>query len=577
MQRRSTDRLNAAAPENIQPLTMTENFCSGGERPRRLIPAFAVGLLFMMVATTAMSQCKPHTSYETPAGSRTYILPDSEFRENEDCFDEVMRAIPPNSTIRLSEGTFRTRGMWNIYGPSENGGFHARSGWTIEGQGPGRTTLTYISSTGTGFNYLIGSQRAFLISPQSKYDYSYRPGTTIRAVDRSKLVHNVTVRNMTLDCVGPSLPLVNPVNPDHSNDLVLGAIALYGNNNVVENIHIRNAYCRMMSGGQTQQELFIVYLSGHPEKEPGRDEFGFPVDPEQLATVTARNLVIDEYQGGYCSAILVGGETRGVVENCRITLRNDVREKIGNGGAQFGLNASGGGTYQVTFRNNRVENASRGVNNDTGPNAALIIRDNEFLNCSVGVALTALNGGSRFEAITNAEGKVVRSFVENNTITLAPRENPAHLRVGIAINPRLSTRPEFNQQWAGAYAVTIRNNTIYNGPNSTGFENWGIQLGVIPSREGEGEFWSFANVVEGNRLYDNRDGQPLFNILSNAPDFRDRNGAPVRNSISKDNPNIRMSRKGFIFKSWKENGPALGSSEFRTSKAINRNESSSPF
>lgn len=529
----------------------------------------ALPLFLMICPDTSSGACQPVSSFEQSPGSNQYLLTSDRLGNNPDCFDEIMRAIPEGARIELGPGRFLTRGAWNIYAPVSSIGFNVKTGWRLYGQGVGKTVLTMAVAPPEGMNYILASPRGWAMSPTSNYQYQMREGTTLIRTRKDYLVHDVHIHSMTLDCVGANIAKSAPVKADRSNDLTLGGVYLFGNNITVENIQVINSVSRMMIGGKSAKELFTVYVSGHPANEPDRDSQGFPSNPAQLANVQIRNVVIDQYQGGYCSGITVTGETGGVVENCRVILRGDTPEKLGNGGAQFGLNLSGRGTYGVTFRNNYIENAARGLNNDTGPNAMVSIIGNEFNNCGVGIALTALCGGSRHEAVRNDQGQVVRSIVENNTIRLSPRPNQASQRAGIAINPRIETLPDFNHRWSGAYGITVKNNTIYNAENKTGLENWGIVLGVVPSSQPGNEFWSYDNIVEGNKLYDNEDGQPLFNVIANVPDQKDSNQQMVFNTIARQDPNVRMSKKGFIFKSWKNNGTAPVSAEFPASRILN--------
>lgn len=533
------------------------------------LPIFTIftSLIMSVVTPDAVAECRPFSHYETTAGSRNYFLPAADFQADFECLDAVLRAIPENARIVFSEGTFRTKGTWNIYTGSNTTGFLVKDGWKISGQGIGKTTMTFAYAPPNGINYLFGSARAFATTPQSVYSYQMRAGTPLIEIVKSRLVHNVHITGMTLDCGGAKVPSTVPIESNHSNDLLLGAVSLFGNNNVVENLHVVNAISKLVSNGKPA-ELFIVSVSGHPDRYPDRHASGYPMDENQLANTTIRNITIDNYQGGYCTSILVTGETRGIVEKCRIILNDGDKKALGNGGEQFGLNCGGRGTYGVVFENNYVENASRGLNNDTGPNGHITIRNNQFINCQAGILLLAMSGGTTFDAIEGPNG-VVRSLIEGNTISLSLRDKPASQRVGIAVLPRISYFEEHNHTWNGAYAVTIRNNSIYNGPNTTTYENWGIQLGIFPARENAGEYWSVENVIEGNQLYDNKDGQPLHNVLANAPDFTDRKGSIVKNSLPQSNPNVRMSKKGLVFKSWKKNGTPPGTKEIKTSQIAN--------
>lgn len=519
-----------------------------------------------MVTSTDLLGCDPFTSYQSGATSNEFRLPAREFSNSIDCFDEVMRAIPEGATIRLSEGTFRTRGSWSIYGRNDSFGFMVKSGWKIIGAGKDKTTIRLSHAPSDGINYLFGSPRAWIRNPASKTAFFMRPDIALFAVNKDLLVNNVEIRGMTLDCAGASVQRTTPVNAAQSNDLILGAVYLFGDNIKLEDLHVINAISLKKSQGRPA-ENFIINLKGYRFPLPARDESGFPVNMESLAHVQVKNVKIDDYLGGYCSAILITGETRGIVEDSHITLRQPEAQSLGNGGPQFGLNCGGRGTFGVIFRNNIVENSARGVNNDTGPNANLTIEGNQFLNCNVGIYLNALNGGRTFEALTNRNG-IVYSTVKDNTITLAPRSDAGSTRAGIAVIPRIPILPEHAHYWSGAYAVKLINNSIYNEENTSGAENWGIQMGVFPAAKHGGEYWSFQNSLEGNKFYDDRQGNPLFNITAHSPTQKDWNDSPIINNISTSSSNLRYTRKGFFRKLWKPNGAPLGSKEITRSSHL---------
>lgn len=519
--------------------------------------------IFFFICHDDLSACDPFTKYKS--GNNNYFLPNQDFKGNAECFDQVMRGIPANSIITLGPGIYPTHGCWNLYSRSRSAGFMPKSGWRIRGQGITRTKLQLVNIDSNGYNFIFGSPQAWAKNPKTN-GFVLRKGLQIPVPRKELLVSNIEIRGMTLDCAGPQIAKLFADQNNGNKNVHVGAVNLFGHNIHLLDIRIINAISQKRPNG-VPQNLAIISLKGHPYTLPQRDEVGFPVSPKQLAFVSVRKVILDSFKGGLCTGIEISGETQALVENCRINFAHDRSRFPGNGGGQSGLSFGGRGTFNVVFRKNYIHSASRGITTDSGPNARIILKDNSIRNCDIGISLSAVNGGRVHEQVANGKG-IVYSEIEHNTITLKPRKKTDPRRIGIGFQPRVKTQKAFNHPWSGAYGIHLKNNYIYNGENESGRENWGIQIGVFPGNEKNAEYWSHHNIFEGNRFYDNKAGEPLYNVIASAPHKTDSNGSAVMNTISKESPNYRYSMQGEDIRTWKPNGFAAGSKEVRASALL---------
>jgi hypothetical protein len=196
---------------------------------------------------------------------------------NAEAFDKEMRSIPENATIHLTNAVYHTAGVWQINKktPAPNlPGFRLKDGWRIVGQGTNRTTVkltdVYVRE---GRQWQEGKNYVFC-----GWHYDSKSG-----IKHASVLTNVTIENLTIDCNAPDL--TNRL----SFPLRLSAIRMRGDNLTVDNVRVINAV------SEQDNENFIISMKGKDlGNGPGR--------------CYVYNAVIDQYGGGYCSGITIGGD-----------------------------------------------------------------------------------------------------------------------------------------------------------------------------------------------------------------------------------------------------------------------------
>jgi hypothetical protein len=182
-------------------------------------------------------------------------------------FDEVMAAQPPATLIHLGPGTFRTfvGKDWCI-----------RPQWVIEGAGTYQTTVQ------------LGGNAAGVRQASCLFNRSW-----IQTVD------NVAVRDLTGDSNWAEISTTADTGAGGEKNIKTGAVALAGNNNLIERIRSINSYG---SWANEQEQFAILHLS-----------------PANV--IVSNNLIrfcrVELPQGNYGSPYALFGQSKSSVRNCQ--------------------------------------------------------------------------------------------------------------------------------------------------------------------------------------------------------------------------------------------------------------------
>ena len=407
--------------------------------------------------------------------------------------DAFLRGISPNTTgtteILFPKGTFCTEGMGSVYHRSHqmSKGFRMQSGWRLKGAGmdPETGTILKLATLNIG-------QKMMIVCSSPHID-ERRPDIDVTSV----LLQDTSIEDLVIDCNYEGISKRFP----ESKDCVLSAIRMYGQNLRVNRVLVLNAASRLSS----DQESFIVNLKGvWRDNRPGYCYIG--------------NTVVTNFAGGYTSALHIAGirsneeqgDATGVIENCKVYLPGEAQN--------FGLNC-GGQTINVTFRNNEVHGAGRGINNDTGPNFNFRILNNKFLESRVGMNLKATDHG----------------VCKGNEIHL--EKNLDKAAYGIAVVPFI---PGLS---VGASNWIIEDNTIHGNYKRTGEPDIGISTATLPSvvqgKRNLEWFWAINCSVSNNRLIGH--GRGPYRYLANKVNNGTR-GANLRGE--------NLNQDGTEFRPW---------------------------
>ncbi len=341
-------------------------------------------------------------------------------------FDARMRFIPPESEIRLAEGTFETHG-WGAPGQQ---GFLVKSGWTVQGAGMRKTTVRLVGC--------VADQQA-----DSGIGRMFFTGWGPAA-------ERVVFRDFTADCnhAGVARAMKRKA-------ITVEAINLMGREFRVERVRALNALGRRGATG-VNPEAFIIAVA---PRDDTTDATGYWVE----------DCVVEQFGGGECTGISLLG--KGGREGASGAFRRN-RIVMNGGPGEFGL--SGYGTREFVMEHNQTRGTSRAFNWDTpAPGRNLIIRSNEFLQCT-GWAFTLGGGGD--------------SIIEHNLIELSS-PNAVGIQISAANRVFPGARPwtirsnRFRARASGAVVARF-----YEGKSVPGcvFENNRLQgrLRMEPSAAG---------------------------------------------------------------------------------------------
>ncbi len=276
-----------------------------------------------------------------------------------DKVDAFLRKIPENNTIYLSSGIFETRGVWDNWGGGrQNRGFRLKSGWRLAGSGTNSLTgtvfrLVDVPLDGSGlynFNAVLSTAGIGL----------YR---TNHPVHLRFNVDDVTIRDLQIDCNYPELARLKGTPA-----FQVAGIQLLGNRGLaLINVLVRNAASKKVDRFGQAFECFQVYIRNKWATNGPGDYY-------------LDRVAVADYHGGYTSAICVNGHATGMIRNCTVDLTSDTSQR-------YGINFASGLTG-FTIMSNAVHNATRGINNDTGPVCtAVTIASNQFSRCVTGMFL----------------------------------------------------------------------------------------------------------------------------------------------------------------------------------------------
>jgi hypothetical protein len=227
-----------------------------------------------------------------------------------------------------------------------------------------------ITIAGSGMRSTI-----FRKGENNKYPYGIFQNANLGGGDQ------IEIQNLAIDC----------------NLRTDGAIALYGDENTVRNVHVYNHLCRKLDNG-SYSESFAILLSNR-------------VDPFSRKWVNTsgglvENCLITDFQGhnggGICIA---GGEdptvATGKVRNCRVVGIENPSIPPGQGDQRWGVGATL--TEGCTTENIAIGTYIEG---DTG---RTVIRNNHYLNCAFAGVMISVRVSSRINTIE----------VRNNDINLS--------------------------------------------------------------------------------------------------------------------------------------------------------------
>ena len=381
--------------------------------------------------------------------------------------DGFLRSIDANDSgiteVRFPQGLFCTDGVASVWHKNHavKAGFRLKSGWRFKGAGMNSDDGTVLRLVSLN----IEQKRMIVCSSP------YIDETRLDVDPSNILLRNTSVEDIVIDCNYEGIAKKYPDNKD----CVLSAIRMYGQNLAVRRVMVINAASKM----KPERENFIINLKGvWMNNSPGHCYVG--------------DSVVTNYAGGYTSAIHIAGirsnekygDATGVIERCKVFLPG---ERV-----NFGLNC-GGDTINVTFRENEIHGAGRGINNDTGLNVNLRIINNKLENCAVGMYLMATHYG----------------VCQGNEIHLAADMNKS--AYGIAVVPYLPGVSPGAANWV------IDNNTIHGNFKRKGLVDFGVCVATRPSMfEGKRNkewFWAANCSLKDNRFIGHGSGK--YKYLSN--------------------------------------------------------------
>lgn len=443
-----------------------------------------VGAADVTVRITSDFQVRPAGKQTNPVAAADAL--DAFLRQTID----TPTASPEDSLIiEFDAGIFYTRGGWDPVsgladadgdGLTDRGFRLRRDRLTFRGRGDRGAATTTLKLVDVGNQYTRTSER----NPAIRSEVSR---TTVVTTGIHSPVHHLTVEGFIIDCNYPELQ--QPGLFQH-----IAGVQLWGEDLNVRNVTVLHAvshrdrapawdYAGSGPVSGTGDENFIIYLKGS-------DRTG-----DKLARCTVTDCRVQEFSGGYCSAITIAGirtggpeklsQATGMVRNCEIDLnytdpqRQDA-DPENSESRTFGLNASGH-TVDVLFEGNRVRNAGRGFNNDTGPNIGVQLRNNIFENVTRGMIIQASEQG----------------LAENNTIRLFPGVRS----IGIFMAPHVDDIIPY-----GAEAWRFVGNKIHGNYSGAGPSNdYGFSLGFYTARPGRREadcetYWPRHCVLANNML-----------------------------------------------------------------------------
>lgn len=248
-------------------------------------------------------------------------------------------------TVRLGEGIFVTRTTLDV-----------KSGWTVAGAGPTRTTLRLADEV------LPKAGESILIL--GRYDHGGPP----------TLQEWACVRDLAIDGNRQG-QRVYRVGADGN----INALCLYARDGRFENVHVRNTFSRPGEGFPV-----TIYSTGGTVGQPNRAEIV--------------GVWVDRHEGPATSIAAfdqTGGRLTGGIRRCRVT---------GYGRMPSGVAFGAGGWQDFAIEDNRVEGMSAGMVIDTHNYADVRISRNRFLRCwKFGILM---NGSGQYERISITRNRI---------------------------------------------------------------------------------------------------------------------------------------------------------------------------
>lgn len=286
---------------------------------------------------------------------RTNLIYDGSTADRVDAF---LRKAPENSTIYFDPGTFETRGVWDNWLGDQLKGFRLKRGWTLIGAGTNsvRGTVFKLVDVPVDVSGYYNFNAVFSTGGIGLYSAN-------RPANRRPSVNHVAVRDLQIDCNYPYLARAKGTPALH-----LAGIQMLGNRGlVISNVLVRNAVSKKLDPQGNFLECFQVYIYNKWAHDPPGDYY-------------LDKVAITDYQGGYTSAICLNGNATGIVQNCSVDLLSDRAQRYA-----FNFAAR---INHFTIYNNTFLNATRGINNDTGPVCTdVTIVSNRIFRCGTGVLL----------------------------------------------------------------------------------------------------------------------------------------------------------------------------------------------
>ncbi|MBS0659695.1 MAG: hypothetical protein JSR82_15755 [Verrucomicrobia bacterium] len=300
-------------------------------------------------------------------------------------------AIPERPlTVRLGPGTFVTRGLLPV-----------KSGWTVRGAGPERTTVQLAD------NVLTTAEQGVILLGRPDY------GGPTTLLDR------ICVRDLAFDGNRDRQPAYRLGAPSW-----ISALVLWTKHGRIENVHVRNTYSRPGEGFPV-----TIYSTGGTETRPHRAEI--------------ERVWVDRHDG-YATSIAAfdqtGGCVTGWIRHCRVT---------GYGGPPSSAAFGAGGWRRFAVEYNRVEGMAAGVVIDTHDYADVRFAHNVFLRLW------------KFGFLINGSGRYDRLTIRHNRVQLLAREPGALLKFDSAKLRGL--RVKDNSLQGNRYAVPIETGPVAKG------------------------------------------------------------------------------------------------------------------